>query len=493
MKNKGLITERSRFLTGLGVIFSMIFLMLFTLSQPVFSYPDDAETPVKSGDWLYFDKGGCASVCAYLGKKEHITIPSEIDGKTVTELCFNGIVSDGYFSGQFSIDCFFLEYEDAIGNDYQQHDIRTTWITIPDTVKRIGQYTFYKCYSLRQVDMPQGLEVIEDAAFDGCHFLSEADIPLSVERIGNSAFRNTAIADLVFPEGLSYIGEQAFSGIPAAEVIIPDSVKYIGSKAFSVCTELQSVKLPKDLKKIPSDLFSACESLESIEIPETVREIGDGAFKGCALESVRLPSGLTNIPSYLFYGCSSLKSAHIPEGVQTVGGEAFANCISLEEVHFPKSLKSAVGVFYNDPSLKTVSFDFDKDTAEHIMGSELFKEYMAIDDNESDYSNVKIIFAEKDTDPDPVPTEKTAAERIRDFLTITAIVFSSLFLITICMFIIQSFALKPKKAAEQRVNALTKYSTDTVICKHCGTSSGKEASYCTNCGKKLPKNSKKEK
>lgn len=476
----------------------ILLMTLFTttvLSQPVFPLPPDIETPVKSGEWLYFDKGDSAFICGYLGKEEHITIPDQIDGKAVTELCFNGVAVDGYFSGQFKSSCFFAEFEAGTGAEWIDPEPVTTHITIPDSVKKIGKLTFYKCFTLTEIDMPEGIIEIGGSAFYSCENLQKADIPGSVERIGGAAFGITQIRDFHIPEGVSYIGESAFYQTPVTEIIIPDAVEYIGESAFADCSELKSVKLPANLKEIPPYLFRNCSSLESLEIPETVRTIGTGAFANCLrLSSAKLPAGITELPADLFYGCSSLVSVEIPEGVQTIGEDAFAICEALEELHFPKSLRSAAGILENNNSLKTVGFAFDKDTAETIMGDSVI-EYLTLGKYGAYDIKAEIVYGEKDpaADPEPIPEEKSAKEKTRDLLKITAIVFTLLFLITICMLIIQKAALKPKKAG-QGGNVLTKYSSDTVICRHCGTLGGKEARYCINCGKKLsfkPKHSER--
>ncbi|MDE6725869.1 MAG: leucine-rich repeat domain-containing protein [Ruminiclostridium sp.] len=452
-------TKRKKYGLRIDLILLTAFLTLFIMPEPVFSLYEGREASIQSGNWKYYDRGDHAIICGYYGEEEHLIIPSEIDGKPVTELCFN---SDSYYS------YYDLNARSAFFDTFG--DLVTTELTIPDTVKRIGEGTFNNCYSFQKVNLPEGLGVIEKWAFSGCSALSEVNIPPTVQNIGESAFQCTEIEKLV----------------------IPDSVNYIGASAFFNCNELTSVKLSENLTEIPPRLFAGCFQLESAIIPDTVRTIGKDAFDNCnSLTSVKLPTGITEIPPSLFLGCNNLKSVEIPEGVQVIGENAFAYC-GLEEIHFPKTLKSAISIFRNNPLLKTVSFDLDKETAEAIMGQEPFKN-MTMYDYDQDYSSVQIIYAEKDTEPapEPVHAEKTAAEKTRDLLTITSVVFASLFLITICMLIIQKSARKPKKA-EQGGNLLTKYAADTVICPHCGTSEGKEASYCTNCGKKLPKKKSKK-
>lgn len=63
-----------------------------------------------------------------------------------------------------------------------------TEITIPATVKRIGENAFSYCSNLNKVVLNEGLEVIEPGAFMYCSNLEEIVIPSTVTEIGDEAF-----------------------------------------------------------------------------------------------------------------------------------------------------------------------------------------------------------------------------------------------------------------------------------------------------------------
>ncbi len=430
---------------------SLSALLLFTdISAGVSAY----ELAVKqSGDWQYFDRGEYISVCGYLGNKEHIIIPSEIDGKEVREVaCTNE-------TGIGGVD--FFGNDRPTGDKVQPNDAETSVkrITFPDTVKRIGNYVFWKCRSLERADLPQGLTAIGEGAFGSCENLTQVEIPDSVKTIGYIAFINTAITDLDLPEGLEYIGDAAFSDLMITSAIIPDTVKYLGHAAFDDCTQLEYVKLPKGIESLSESLFA---------------------------------------------GCRSLKTVEIPEGVSVIGLNVFGGCTSLEEIHFPSTVISVKEIFYRTSSLKDIYFAADKEIVDAFKSVEIgddlwYSEYIADADlisimtssfdEKTDYSKVNIHYGEKIR-----AEEKTAEEQLRTVFVILTSVFALALIITLCLYLSQKIQNNRRRAEENakqispisQGNALTSFdSFDGIRCKKCGAENGAKADYCYNCGKKL--------
>ena len=66
-------------------------------------------------------------------------------------------------------------------------------ITIPSTVKVIGESAFRNCTRLRNVKLCDGLESIHRGAFKGCTSLERIGIPSSVCFIHKNAFRDCRV------------------------------------------------------------------------------------------------------------------------------------------------------------------------------------------------------------------------------------------------------------------------------------------------------------
>ncbi|MCM1406230.1 MAG: leucine-rich repeat protein [[Clostridium] fimetarium] len=187
-------------------------------------------------------------------------------------------------------------------------------LTIGDSVSTINSYTFWLCYGLQSVTIPQ-----------------------SVTSIGESAFSNTGLESVELPENLSYLGNGAFAYCGSLRsVTIPQSVTSIGESAFSN-SGLESVELPENLSYLGNGAFAYCRYLKSVTIPQSVTSIGESAFSNSGLESVELPENLSYLGNNAFRFCKSLRSVHIPSSLTKISAEAFRGT-ALTEIVLPAGI-----------------------------------------------------------------------------------------------------------------------------------------------------------
>ena len=108
-----------------------------------------------------------------------------------------------------------------------------TKITIPNSVKYIGQDAFSDCFELKSVKLSNSLETLGAYAFSGCRKLRSITIPESVKTIERYSFCEcTELTDVTIENGVENIYGGAFINCKLSEVFIPDSVKYIGAEAL---------------------------------------------------------------------------------------------------------------------------------------------------------------------------------------------------------------------------------------------------------------------
>lgn len=185
-------------------------------------------------------------------------------------------------------------------------------------------------------------------------------IPKSVKTIGDNAFRDCkSIEKVTISDGVKEIGENAFCGCESLKQInIPNSVTSIGKNAFNGCTSLEKITIPNSITSINWGTFGRCESLKEVKIPNSVKEICDHAFSGCtSLEEITIPDGVKCINIGILGACRSIKKINIPNSVEEICENAFWGAKSLEEINIPNSVKKIdPEVFRGNASLKAIKY-----------------------------------------------------------------------------------------------------------------------------------------
>ncbi|MBR1752453.1 MAG: leucine-rich repeat protein [Ruminococcus sp.] len=278
------------------------------------------------GDYEYTVlDNGTVGISKYTGSDTEVTIPSKIDGKSVTSI---------------GVEAFF-----------KCKSLKS--ISMPNSITSIAHHAFYGCTGLTSIDVPNSITSIDYGAFFECTSLTSITIPYSVTSIGDHAFSHcTSLTGInVDSKNANYSSlngvlynkdktELIRSPEGIKSITIPDSVTSIDSTAFYYCKNLTSITIPDSVTRIGSGAFIGCESLKSITIPNSVTSIGIDAFENCtSLSSITIPDSVTSIGSDAFDGCTSLKSINIPDSVTSIGYKAFFNTL-LKSVMIPKSVKS---------------------------------------------------------------------------------------------------------------------------------------------------------
>jgi hypothetical protein len=174
-------------------------------------------------------------------------------------------------------------------------------VTIPDEVEQVEEYCFGSCElifeplrlshweSIQCVTFGSmsKLSSIAAGAFSRCRCLETITIPASVRFLGDYCFEGCdSLRTVSFCQGclLDSIPTCAFTGCCSLEsIVLPPSVTILGDSSFYECHELATWPLPVDSQavRICGWAFRHCYSLKSVFLPSSVEFVGECCFFGC--------------------------------------------------------------------------------------------------------------------------------------------------------------------------------------------------------------------
>ena len=240
-------------------------------------------------------------------------------------------------------------------------------IDLPKSLICIGKRAFKNCVNLKEVNLPEYLENIEDeafnkskiksieipksvrnigyAAFKDCVELDEVKLQDTPDTVGAAAFKNTGwIMDIKLDEYrcrysqnilFEYFGREKF-------IKVKEGTKVIAGGVFRSSEELEKVEFPKSLEYIGYSSFEYCENLKQIIFEEdcNLKVLDTKAFEGCvSLESPVLPSKLEEVEDLAFGGCEKIEKIRFPESVKHISNYALSTCVNLKIIELPKSME----------------------------------------------------------------------------------------------------------------------------------------------------------
>ena len=266
-------------------------------ASKIISYTNDNAMWRSDGFEYVFDETNLtATLTAYDGSKTELKIPATVTRQNVY-------------------------YVTAIGENVFANNTDIKKVSIPYTVKNIGENAFSGCSSLEEANYVNKYD-FEEEGDDSWDFV--------VIQAGNEALTN------IKPQagtGFTFVTNEAnqtatitaYNGT-GTEVEFPVSVakngkkyivKSIGDGTNPVLGQggVTSVTFAKgsQVKTIADYAFSSCDGLQSVVLSDYVTSIGDAAFKNCDnLQTISIPVSLTTVYESAFSGCISLETVYYP-------------------------------------------------------------------------------------------------------------------------------------------------------------------------------------
>lgn len=175
----------------------------------------------------------------------------------------------------------------------------------------IGAHAFHDVTYFDSLCLPDTVKVIEEYAFYKAS-IKELVLPASLTRIDNDAFSFSKIENIKFNSELSYIGDRAFAYSKLRGIDLSSTkIEVINDEAFAYVSSLRGIKFPANIKEIGERAFLAT-GLINLSIPDSVTLVRNEAFSNCtSLERLYLGTNLKIIKEKAFYNASSLISLEV--------------------------------------------------------------------------------------------------------------------------------------------------------------------------------------
>ncbi len=351
----------------------------------IYLYPSDKQ------DQTYVMPNTVERIPAYLFKEHEFIKNVTLSGslKEIPAYAFYGANIDS-----ITIPASVTRIDESAFGSFRGAGVKNVTFAANSSLMVIGKRAFDHT-NITKLDLPEGLEVIEDGAFTSSKLVT-INIPSTVTSINSMAFGGVSAKvkeinvsannknyqsvdgvlytkdmtnlvcypvaktakEIVLPDTVVEISDRALSRTKATKVsgknvkklgydafynskvvtIDFPNLEDVGERAFGYCSNLATIDLAKVLK-LGINAFSGCSSLTSIKLNNALELIPESAFAKTGITSIVIPGSVKQIDAFAFQD-SMLKEVVIEEGLLTLGEGAFQYNMELESIKLPNSLRS---------------------------------------------------------------------------------------------------------------------------------------------------------
>lgn len=269
----------------------------------------------------------------------------------------------------------------SIGSYAFSFDLSVTDVTLPSSLKTIGNDAFWGCYGLTSVVIPEGVTTIGAYAFEQCSAIKTITVPASATKFGDRAFGtgeyydgsyHTQLTDIYYGGSMGQWYDAG--GGDAAPMVV--TVHFNGTTGDTIdggqCGDSAFWKLDKDytltiygtgamwdypiddnrdstrpwpvwdvkridvqegITTIGAYAFCYTDNATALSLPDSLTSIGQDAFCGFAGTEIVVPDKVTSIGDFAFNTCNNLQTITLPAGLQNIG-ICFIECDALKTINF---------------------------------------------------------------------------------------------------------------------------------------------------------------
>lgn len=280
------------------------------------------------------------------------------------------------------------------GYNYGSSNTVTKSITLPNTLIKIGDYSFYYFKALQDLNIPASVEIVGKNTFvytaDYVNIKMEGAVPETPNAIAQSSLKVwLTVPHEYFHDYLLAPNWRDFCVIDAeAEaihtgpvdngelgyVVVGDALPQV--RTYSMVNELvvdegtidetdwHALREMKNLVKldlsnvsiedIPNGALQNCWQIREIILPATTINIGNSAFSYLCMKELILPESVRKLGSSVCNHCEFLEGIIIPEGVKAINSYAFQSCYALKSASLPSTLETLNSYAFNNSGLLSI-------------------------------------------------------------------------------------------------------------------------------------------
>lgn len=163
------------------------------------------------------------------------------------------------------------------------------WLADSCSVSKEAKQCFYRCLSMRKVEIGPGVTVAPSWTFNNIRVLESVYFADGVVTIGRDAFAmDSSLTDVRWPSTLRVIEHAAFYECDLCEAVLPDSLEVVGTYSFAYNERLRRIALGPAVSFVGTYAFADCYELEEVTVkasvpPQVVVTSFDGMPDGVVL------------------------------------------------------------------------------------------------------------------------------------------------------------------------------------------------------------------
>lgn len=163
------------------------------------------------------------------------------------------------------------------------------WLADSCSVSKEANQCFYRCLSMRKVEIGPGVTVAPSWTFNNIRVLESVYFADGVVTIGRDAFAmDSNLSNVRWPSTLRVIKHAAFYECDLREIVLPDSLEIVGTYSFAYNERLRRIVLGPAVNFVGTYAFADCYELEDVTVkasvpPQVVVTSFDGMPDGVVL------------------------------------------------------------------------------------------------------------------------------------------------------------------------------------------------------------------